>query len=158
MDVQDLDRAGIPVVLLDRCILPFPNRSQYDLVGIDNRRAGYLAAEHLLKLCCGNVAFLAISGAAPTVEARIAGYREALGAYGVPETGNVQRLDNISELSVAEALCASGSDVFVCANDRIAGRFMHAPETLGRRVPEDIRPPAMPRNWRCCDRDYAYAS
>ena len=34
------DRAGIPLMLLDRDLVPYPERSQYDLVGIDNRRAG----------------------------------------------------------------------------------------------------------------------
>jgi DNA-binding LacI/PurR family transcriptional regulator len=30
-----------PIVLLDRCLEPYPQRSKYDLVGIDNRRTGY---------------------------------------------------------------------------------------------------------------------
>ena len=38
---EALDRAGIPVVLLDRDLVSYPERSRYDLVGIDNRRAGY---------------------------------------------------------------------------------------------------------------------
>src|SRR6185437_10821477 len=38
--VAALDRAPIPVVLLDRCLEPYPRRSKYDLVGIDNRRTG----------------------------------------------------------------------------------------------------------------------
>ena len=42
-----LDRAQIPFVLLDRCYLPYPERSQHDMVGVDNRRAGYLATSHL---------------------------------------------------------------------------------------------------------------
>ena len=42
-----LDRAQIPFVLLDRCYMPYPERSQHDLVGVDNRRAGYLATAHL---------------------------------------------------------------------------------------------------------------
>ena len=36
------EQAGIPVVLLDRDLVAYPDRSQYDLVGIDNRRAGYV--------------------------------------------------------------------------------------------------------------------
>ena len=35
------DRARIPVVLLDSDYLPLPQRSDYDLVGIDNVLAGY---------------------------------------------------------------------------------------------------------------------
>ena len=44
-----LDEAGIPVVLLDRTVVPYPRRGHHDLVGIDNRRAGYVITEHLLR-------------------------------------------------------------------------------------------------------------
>ena len=47
--VAAFDRAGIPVVLLDRGLEPYPQRSKYDLVGIDNRRTGFLATEYLIK-------------------------------------------------------------------------------------------------------------
>src|SRR3569833_3641527 len=38
-----LDRVLILFVLLDRCYMPYPERSAHDLVGVDNRRAGYIA-------------------------------------------------------------------------------------------------------------------
>ena len=44
-----LDEAGIPVILLDRRPEDQPSRRRYDLVGIDNRRAGFLATEHLIR-------------------------------------------------------------------------------------------------------------
>jgi len=43
-----LDDADIPIVLLDRTVVPYPRRGHHDLVGIDNRRAGYVITEHLL--------------------------------------------------------------------------------------------------------------
>src|SRR4029453_7732232 len=45
-----LDEVGIPIVLLDRTVAPYPRRGHHDLVGIDNRRAGYVITEHLLQL------------------------------------------------------------------------------------------------------------
>ena len=75
---------GIPVVLLDRTVMPYPRRGHHDLVGIDNRRAGYVITEHLLRLGSERVAFVALPNAAATVDAREAGYREALYAAGVP--------------------------------------------------------------------------
>ncbi len=135
-----LDAARIPVVLLDRCIMPFPHRSKYDLVGIDNRRAGYLATEHLLDLRCRSIAFLALSGAAPTVEARIAGYREALFTRGMEFAPHrVQRLTSVTTASFRQALTSTRAHAFVCANDRLAGQFLQALQELGRRVPQDIR-------------------
>ena len=72
------DKAGIALVLLDRDLVPYPERSGYDLVGIDNRRAGYAVTSHLLRRGCRRVIFIGRPGSAPTVDARIAGYREAI--------------------------------------------------------------------------------
>jgi GntR family transcriptional regulator of arabinose operon len=72
------DKAGIPIVLLDRDLVSYPARSRYDLVGIDNRRAGYTITAHLLRCGCRRVMFVGRPGSAPTVDARIAGYCEAL--------------------------------------------------------------------------------
>ena len=52
-----LDKAGIPVVLVDYDIATPPGRSKYDLVAIDNLSAGRKVAAHLLKvgakrICC----------------------------------------------------------------------------------------------------------
>ena len=53
-----LDRAGIVVVLLDRDVEQYPRRSKFDLVGIDNVRAGFLQADHLLQLGCRRIDYL----------------------------------------------------------------------------------------------------
>ena len=37
------DAARIPVILLDRPLLPYPEPPRYDLVGIDNRQAGRIS-------------------------------------------------------------------------------------------------------------------
>ena len=46
--VKTFTDADIPVVLLDRDLVPYPQRSELDLVGIDNRRAGHIITAHLL--------------------------------------------------------------------------------------------------------------
>src|SRR5207244_13140428 len=76
--VEIFDKAGIPVILLDRDLVAYPERSHYDLVGIDNRRAGYAITAHLLRSGCRRIVFIGRPGSAPTVDARIAGYREAI--------------------------------------------------------------------------------
>jgi DNA-binding LacI/PurR family transcriptional regulator len=132
-----LDGAGIPVVLLDRCILPFPDRSKYDLVGIDNRRAGYLATEHLIQAGCRDIAFFAREGAAPTVEARIAGYREALHAHGID--ANPARIRRIGDGQLSDLLESMDAPAIVCANDRLAGQVMQVLLERGARIPGDVR-------------------
>lgn len=134
-----LEKARIPVVLLDRCILPFPKRSKHDLVGIDNRRAGYLATEHLLKLGCRRIVFIGYIHGAPTVAARITGFREAMQAYGAPvDAHSVQLLASPAEIKW-QRLDGLRAEAFVCVNDGVAGRLMHAVLAAGRRIPQDVR-------------------
>ena len=135
-----LTKARIPIVLLDRCFLPYPRRSRHDLVGIDNRRAAYLATEHLLDAGARRVAFLGLPGAAPTVDARIAGYREALLAYGAPlEPDLLQRPESLAGPTVRRIMAAARADAFVCANDHTAGQLMQTLQQLSYRVPKDVR-------------------
>src|SRR5512134_2170298 len=113
---RHLDEAGIPLVLLDRTVVPYPGRGTHDLVGIDNRRAGYRVTEHLLGLGARRIAFVAVEHAAATVSAREAGYREALHAWGTPFVPElVHRLDPTDPAAV-RALMASEPDAVVCAN------------------------------------------
>ncbi len=72
--MRALDRARIPTILLDRCYLPFPERSAHDLVGIDNRRTGFQATNHLIQLSVDPLVFFAEAHTAATVDARIAGF------------------------------------------------------------------------------------
>lgn len=124
-----LEKAQIPIILLDRCILPYPRRSRHDLVGIDNRRAGYLAADHLLMLGRRRVVFIAQPNSAPTVEARIAGYREAVYSHGfTPAIGSTAK----------SVMKTHRPDAFVCANDRTAGELMQELIAMGRRIPDDV--------------------
>jgi DNA-binding LacI/PurR family transcriptional regulator len=125
--------------------MPFPGRSHHDLVGIDNRRAGHLATRHLVDIGCRRIAFLSVAGAAATVDARAAGYREALIAAGLigaglPLEAELQpRPDNVDEASIRQVMSAAHPDGFVCANDRIAGQLMQALMTLGFHIPRDVR-------------------
>jgi len=139
--VSRLEEARIPIVLLDRCVMPYPQRCRHDLVGIDNRRAGYLAADHLLKQGLRRVSFLAHSSGAPTVDARIAGFREALLANNAPlKGGRVHRLEVIAETTVRPLLTEKRRvEGFVCANDRTAGELMRVLQAMGYRVPRDVR-------------------
>jgi DNA-binding LacI/PurR family transcriptional regulator len=135
-----LDEAGIPVVLLDRTAVPYPERGHHDLVGIDNRRAGFVVTEHLARLGARRIAFVGLRGAAATVEAREAGYREALHARGAPcERSLVHRVDPGDVGNVRALVDAHRPDAIVCANDWTAARLMHALLALGIAVPRDVR-------------------
>lgn len=137
---QEVDEAGIPMVLLDRPVLPYPGRGRQDLVGIDNGRAGYLITDHLLRMGCRRLAFVALPDSAATVEAREAGYREALyGRQLEVDRGLSQRFDPAESAAVAALMDGERPDGIVCANDRTAARLMQTLLRLGHRVPDDVR-------------------
>jgi GntR family transcriptional regulator of arabinose operon len=127
-----LEDAGIPVVLLDRRPDERGSRRRHDLVGIDNRRAGFLATDHLLRLGKRRIGFVLYEGQASTARLRAAGYEDALDA---PGSVFQLRSDGPFELPSDAWDC----DGFVCANDRIAGRLMQALLWKNVRIPQDVR-------------------
>ena len=133
------DKAGLPIVLLDRDLVAYPARSRYDLVGIDNRRAGYTITAHLLRCGCRRVMFVGRPGSAPTVDARIAGYREALGEAPGNLEPSVCRIDPQDKDQVKSALAKSRPDGIVCANDFTAAHLMKTLTELGVNVPGKVR-------------------
>ena len=135
-----LDEARIPVVLLDRTLLPYPDPGHHDLVGIDNRRAGYVITDHLLRQGCRRLAFVGQPNAASTVDAREAGYREALFRWQAPSGRELtHRLDPADAPAVQSLMATVQPDGIVCANDCTAGRLMKSLLDLGCRVPQDVR-------------------
>ena len=129
--LSQLAAARIPVVLLDRRPADAPERNRPDLVGINNRQAGYIATEHLIKLGCRRIGFLAYHGSALTINARLAGYREALAAHGLPSG-----LDPLPDVSADRQ---DDLEAYVCINDRVAGQLMQVFLSRKIRIPEDIR-------------------
>ena len=138
--VETLSNAGIPVVLLDRCIYRYPRRSGFDLVGIDNRRAGFLVTEHLLRHGCRSLMFVAKPNSAPTVDARIQGFRDALEAFApTAATGQIHMRGPNDIESIRGMVSTIAPDGIVCANDITAAHLMQTFQALGIAVPKQIR-------------------
>jgi len=137
-----LKDAVIAVVLLDRRPSDAPERSRPDLVGLNNRQAGYIATEHLIRQGCRHIAFLGYHGAAATIEERTIGYREALAHHGLRpalESALHAVPGAESPVSWSGKTELRSADAFVCVNDRVAGQLMHLFLSRGIRIPEDVR-------------------
>ena len=138
--VDTLTKVGIPVVLLDRCIYRYPHRSSFDLVGIDNRRAGFRVTEHLLRHGCRRLMFVANPFSAPTVDARIQGFRDAIEAFASAEVvGQIHLGDPEDAESIRATVANVSPDGIVCANDVTAAHLMQTLQTIGIAVPKQIR-------------------
>lgn len=139
--VAILKAAGIAVVLLDRDLEPFPGRSDFDLVGIDNFAAGHLLGTHLAQAGCKHVAFVAQPLSADTVQGRIAGAFAALSAADRAPAKDWVRLIDASDVDAVKRVVAGSRrpDAIICANDKTAAELMQSLTKLSIRVPADIR-------------------
>jgi DNA-binding LacI/PurR family transcriptional regulator len=138
--VSLLEKAGIPIVLLDRSFLPYPERSSHDLVSIDHRYAGYLATNHLLKLGCRRIAFVAYRHTSQTTGSRVAGYQDALFRAGVTfESSLLQPLGSDDSPEIAQLMERQKPDAIVCVDDRTAGHVMQSLIGLNYQIPQDVK-------------------
>lgn len=138
--LKALDKANIPVILLDRCALKYPERSNYDLIGLDNRRAGYVVTSHLIRQGGQSIAFFAREGSAETVEERIAGYHESLYENSLPISREMLlRGDATDKTFVEHAFRTRKIDAVMCANDITAANLMQTLLSLHVRIPDDVR-------------------
>lgn len=137
---ESLREAGIPVVLIDRDLTAFPRRSDFDLVGIDNVAGGYMIAEHLIKLGCRRILFVCRPLSAGTVNARIAGVREALVQNHLEADSHLIKEGDPADVKFVRSLVAGRlADAAICANDHTAAVLMRSLESQGVRVPREIR-------------------
>lgn len=137
--VRAFDEARIPIVLLDRDICEYPDRSKYDIVGIDNRRAGFVITEHLLDCGAQRIVFFSRLNSAPTVGQRILGYREALCTRGTPSMKAAIEYGDPSDIpGIQTMLSRCRPDAIICANDYTAARLMTTLNGIGVRVPSEI--------------------
>ncbi len=129
--------AKIPVVLLDHRPAKAAEAKRHDLVGINNRQAGYLATEHLIGLGVKRIGFLGYHGSASTVAARMAGYEAALHDHGLPSAeANIALRD---EDQIARKVDNGDMQGWVCINDRVAAQLMQSLIAARIRIPQDVR-------------------
>ena len=114
-------------------------------IGSDNRQGGFDATTHLIERGRRRIAFLGdASEHRPEFRERYHGYRDALAAAGLeldPEL-HVSILDSLEELGerATEQLLDSGAqfDAVFAASDLLAIGAMHALQSRGLRIPEDV--------------------
>jgi LacI family transcriptional regulator len=137
---ESLREAGTAVVLIDRDLMQFPSRSDFDLVCLDNMAGGYMLAEHLIKLGCRRIVFVVRPLSAATVDARIAGAREALVRHRLESDPGWVQVGDPADVKFVRSLTAGRqADAFICANDFTAAVLMRSIQSLGLKVPQDFR-------------------
>jgi DNA-binding LacI/PurR family transcriptional regulator len=149
--VEIFENAGIHVILMDRDICEYPQRSEYDLVGIDNPTTGFALTEHLLSLGYKRIEFIAHTRlyGTSTITGRIVGYQQALRSKGItpdPKWIHIAKHSpfgsdddlQFTDYSIKELLHDSEAEAFICASDGIAATFMSSIINMGISIPEDF--------------------
>ncbi len=146
---ETLDNAGIAVTLLDRDIHEGPQRSKFDLVGINNERSADILTQHLIDSGCQKIDFVSSPAHASAINDRIRGYQNALIRNGIPPEKErvhhfaVKPLDSrdvsIDKEAARKLMSETDTEALVCVNDRIAGLIMRQVLDMGLKIPENIR-------------------
>jgi LacI family transcriptional regulator len=131
-----------PVILVDRRLPGW----QGHFVGMDDRRIGQLATEHLIEAGCRRIAHIAGAGVSTATD-RLQGYRQALTQHGLPNSKEltVTRAygDDLGDVSGYRAMrrllrLRKRPDGVFCNNDPTAMGAMQAILEAGLDVPGDI--------------------
>lgn len=120
-------------------LLAYPRRSRFDRVGINNRLAGHVITEHLLKLGSRRIAFVNRPNSAETVWHWRAGYADALNSYEVDADPQFLFEGDPTDSRFANSIVKSGVEACVGANDMTSATLMHTLDNLGVNIPEDLR-------------------
>ena len=132
-------RAKIPVVLIDCDIVPFPQRSEYDVIGVNDVEAGAKIAEHLLSVGAKKIHFLICKLCPTTYNNRLYGAEAALIKAGRFKKGSVLYAEADDLAALRRHIRRNGRpDAFVCSNDAIAAEFRRTLERAGLSVPGDV--------------------
>lgn len=139
---EQLDKEGIPYILLDRRFEGFAAH----FVGVNDEQLGYVATQHLIEIGCTRIAHISSARLSPVI-GRFEGYKRALaerglalGAEYVASTGRVDEAAETAGYDAANELLRLNPlpDAIFCYNDPVAMGAMKAILDAGLRIPADI--------------------
>ena len=131
--------AGIPVVLTCCDYVQFPDRSEFDVVGIDNVAAGAILARHLMSLGVRKIDFLLCPTRGASSRDRYRGMENAVRF--LAKSGCRCRMFKAKpeDVKALRGLLKHGKpDAFVCGTDGDAAIFRGTLEKVGLSVPKDV--------------------
>ena len=139
--VDKLRSAGLAVVLVDRDIVSFPQRSDLTLVTYDNRRSGYLVTDHLVQRGCRRIAFVGTPYVSSSAADRARGYVDALEDNGLAVDRSWIRRADVHDLDApfCRALLEEvRPDAIVCKQDYYAAQIGRHLIEMGVRIGQDV--------------------
>jgi GntR family transcriptional regulator, arabinose operon transcriptional repressor len=136
---NNLKKAGIAVILIDGDILPFPEKTEFDLIGLDNFKAGYNMCSHLIQHGTSRVDFFVLPFSANTESLRIQGYKCALLDNKIIPDKDWIHIGLPSDLDFVADMIKQGGKYIVCGNDSTAASLIDCVKKLNMDVPDDVK-------------------
>ena len=137
-EIIDILRShGIHVTLIDRDAAKPPDRSDVDLVGLNNYRCGQRIAEHILSAGAKRILFLMLPTSAPTIHERAAGVVATAAIAGVEAFVKAEYPEDIDAMRVI-LKGKKAPDAVICGNDVTAVNLLKTLSKLGLKVPKDV--------------------
>ncbi len=133
-----LSRLRIPFVMIDR---PFADLDYANYVSIDNVRAAEIATEHLIRLGRRRIAHITGMMTITDAHDRLAGYKNALRAAGLPIDYHLiveGQFSYEAGYHSMKTLLPHKPDALFAASDTVAIGALQAAQEAGLRVPEDL--------------------
>lgn len=136
---QRLDKLHVPIVLINSQA----DHEYHYSVSADDEQGAMLAVEHLLDLGHRRIGYIGSSFRRPSSARRLAGYRAALEAAGIPCDGGLAIVpeteqDVESGRLALKPLLAAGVTAVFCYNDRTAIGLMLAARERGVEIPQAL--------------------
>ncbi len=130
---ERLRHRGLAVVLLDRDVGDFPERSDYDLVGIDDFFAAFDLFTHVLERGCKRLVLLVRPDYPASTNLRLSGARAAVERMGGAKiefiVGNPE-----DDGFVRRIMTKAKPDAVICSNDATAAALLQTCRRLDRRI------------------------
>jgi DNA-binding LacI/PurR family transcriptional regulator len=134
-----IQQANIPLILIDRDILTTPERSDFDLVCLDNFSAGSIMSKHLINVGCEVIHFFYRPDSAASLDLRLSGIKDVVEKH--KYTFNKQNVfcGNPDDLELVKRIkVVPGKTGIICGNDSTAAVLMSSLEAIGVKISSDI--------------------
>ena len=136
--LNKLQKAGIQTILVDAGITEFPDNITHDIISIDNYRAGYTLAKHMLSNGSDRIDFFTMPNVGRTVHMRLMGVQSALLNAGInPKSDWVHLITEEDDLEMR--LKSVGSKNLIASNDFLAVKLMDIIQSKSFAIPDDFR-------------------
>jgi len=129
------------IVLLDRDVIGWPNRSGFDLVSSDNLLAGYTVAKHLIDTGANDIVFVCPQYSADPAYQRFIGAKEAIGKC--EKKSNIKMIiipyHNTKELiELIYERNGGKPDAIIGSNDTVATKIFQSCMNKNLSIPKDF--------------------